>query len=170
MLVQFGLCRTCSETTLLVFPKGGSNPPHCEDNQFLKRQPLSFAFRYIYITLLCIYNRAQVIFAVQDLNAPGWYKTYSKRESDQSISQHFLDSNQWPTMNAPKTVYVSHTETVNIYRTVFLLFFLFAFNSVFFFFHNYVEDVFPRDNNLCCSFFFFMNSRFKAIYIRNQKA
>ena len=25
MLVQAGLCRTCSETTLLVFPRGGSN-------------------------------------------------------------------------------------------------------------------------------------------------
>ena len=25
MLVQPGLCRTCSETTLLVFPRGGSN-------------------------------------------------------------------------------------------------------------------------------------------------
>ena len=25
MLVQAGLCRTCSETTLLVFPQGGSN-------------------------------------------------------------------------------------------------------------------------------------------------
>ena len=25
MLVQVGLCRTCSETTLLVFPRGGSN-------------------------------------------------------------------------------------------------------------------------------------------------
>ena len=25
MLVQTGLCRTCSETTLLVFPRGGSN-------------------------------------------------------------------------------------------------------------------------------------------------
>ena len=24
MLVQAGLCRTCSETTLLVFPRGGS--------------------------------------------------------------------------------------------------------------------------------------------------
>ena len=24
MLVQVGLCRTCSETTLLVFPRGGS--------------------------------------------------------------------------------------------------------------------------------------------------
>ena len=26
MLVQAGLCRTCLETTLLVFPRGGSNP------------------------------------------------------------------------------------------------------------------------------------------------
>ena len=25
VLVQAGLCRTCSETTLLVFPRGGSN-------------------------------------------------------------------------------------------------------------------------------------------------
>ena len=25
MLVQSGLCQTCSETTLLVFPRGGSN-------------------------------------------------------------------------------------------------------------------------------------------------
>ena len=25
VLVQLGLCRTCSETTLLVFPRGGSN-------------------------------------------------------------------------------------------------------------------------------------------------
>ena len=25
VLVQVGLCRTCSETTLLVFPRGGSN-------------------------------------------------------------------------------------------------------------------------------------------------
>ena len=25
MLVQAGLCWTCSETTLLVFPRGGSN-------------------------------------------------------------------------------------------------------------------------------------------------
>ena len=25
MLVQAGLCQTCSETTLLVFPRGGSN-------------------------------------------------------------------------------------------------------------------------------------------------
>ena len=25
MLVQVGMCRTCSETTLLVFPRGGSN-------------------------------------------------------------------------------------------------------------------------------------------------
>ena len=25
MTVQTGLCRTCSETTLLVFPRGGSN-------------------------------------------------------------------------------------------------------------------------------------------------
>ena len=26
--VQTGLCRTCSETTLLVFPRGGSNIVH----------------------------------------------------------------------------------------------------------------------------------------------
>ena len=25
VLVQLGLCRTCSDTTLLVFPRGGSN-------------------------------------------------------------------------------------------------------------------------------------------------
>ena len=25
MLVQVGLCQTCSKTTLLVFPRGGSN-------------------------------------------------------------------------------------------------------------------------------------------------
>ena len=27
VLVQAGLCRTCSETTLLVIPRGGSNKP-----------------------------------------------------------------------------------------------------------------------------------------------
>ena len=30
VLVQVGLCQTCSETTLLVFPRGGSN-----DNNFI---------------------------------------------------------------------------------------------------------------------------------------
>ena len=32
VLVQFGLCQTCSETTLLVFPRGGSYKTHlsCE--------------------------------------------------------------------------------------------------------------------------------------------
>ena len=28
--VQVGLCRTCSETTLLVFPRGGSHAKHVE--------------------------------------------------------------------------------------------------------------------------------------------
>ena len=32
MLVQAGLRRTCSETTLLVFPQGGSNVSGREDN------------------------------------------------------------------------------------------------------------------------------------------
>ena len=31
MLVQAGLCRTCSETTLLVFPRGGSYILSCRD-------------------------------------------------------------------------------------------------------------------------------------------
>ena len=37
MLVQASLCRTCSETTLLVFPRGGSNGDksfQIEDDQF----------------------------------------------------------------------------------------------------------------------------------------
>ena len=36
VLVQPGLCRTCSETTLLVFPRGGSfNGNHCNDSASL---------------------------------------------------------------------------------------------------------------------------------------
>ena len=33
--VQVGLCRTCSETTLLVFPRGGSN----DDMSYITRKP-----------------------------------------------------------------------------------------------------------------------------------
>ena len=32
VLVQAGLCRTCSETTLLVFPRGGSNQQYIQTN------------------------------------------------------------------------------------------------------------------------------------------
>ena len=35
MIVQAGLCRTCSETTLLVFPGGGSND-NAMESSFVK--------------------------------------------------------------------------------------------------------------------------------------
>ena len=35
VLVQAGLCRTCSETTLLVFPRGGSYLEASEDNKWI---------------------------------------------------------------------------------------------------------------------------------------
>ena len=35
VLVQVGLCQTCSETTLLVFPRGGSNNCRQSDLKFL---------------------------------------------------------------------------------------------------------------------------------------
>ena len=38
VLVQAGLCRTCSETTLLVFPRGGSNG--ISKNAFISRMPV----------------------------------------------------------------------------------------------------------------------------------
>ena len=48
VLVQVGLCQTCSETTLLVFPRGGSNglqnQMRCESivsNVFLEHQVLT---------------------------------------------------------------------------------------------------------------------------------
>ena len=61
VLVQAGSCRTCSETTLLVFPRGGSyllpylstltachlnEPPHERtDNQHMRKQRLRSASR-----------------------------------------------------------------------------------------------------------------------------
>ena len=46
VLVQVGLCRTCSETTLLVFPRGGSNiiveqGQKRETNKFITFEPRS---------------------------------------------------------------------------------------------------------------------------------
>ena len=43
VLVQFGLCRTCSETTLLVFPRGGSYIVSVTRNLFI------YLFIYLFI-------------------------------------------------------------------------------------------------------------------------
>ena len=48
VLVQVGLCRTCSETTLLVFPRGGSNlmilsVDDFRDDLFLRTEKLAYA-------------------------------------------------------------------------------------------------------------------------------
>ena len=39
VLVQVGLCRTCSETTLLVFPRGGSIMKSLEIQDFILFDP-----------------------------------------------------------------------------------------------------------------------------------
>ena len=49
MLVQAGLCRTCSETTLLVFPRDGSNDAKT-------RIGWGGGFRFLYLTFY-VYTR-----------------------------------------------------------------------------------------------------------------
>ena len=53
MTAQAGLCRTCSETTLLVFPRGGSN---IERNSCAIKNSFIFLFIYFFYYLFIFNN------------------------------------------------------------------------------------------------------------------
>ena len=59
VLVQVGLCRTCSETTLLVFPRGGSIMLHFEYWTLFPIITMSITVTKIFILLVYVYVKIE---------------------------------------------------------------------------------------------------------------
>ena len=65
VFVQLGLCRTCSETTLLVFPRGGSYLNYLVYEFHSVRIPIFIQTCTVYIyTLGRFFNMAEILFWV----------------------------------------------------------------------------------------------------------
>ena len=98
MVVQVGLCRICSETTLLVFSRDGLNIVSCvvslpfsnvkvkngQESQFIINCLEFFFFQYVYCTLS---SRLQIACACCDVTEE-YYKYTVISSSDESDLLH----------------------------------------------------------------------------------